>query len=94
MFSVSLSPALPMATAVSMRGQRVSEAKAAEVAGQMLLTQAGTPATTARALFEALTAGPDALGALTDLHQAQLAYDTTRLRGANAAAAALLRWSL
>jgi hypothetical protein len=78
---------------MSLRGQRLSEARAAEAAGQMILASAGTPATTARALFEALTAGPDTLAALADLHQAQRAYDPHRLRGASAAAAALLRWS-
>jgi hypothetical protein len=95
MSSVSSPAALPIATHVSLRGQRAAESRAAEAAGQL-----GTPVLDqARAEQQALDASPDALRAIGDQHASRQVYALTAsgelvLRGANAQAAALLRWTL
>jgi hypothetical protein len=95
MSPVSPSSGLPMATAAALRGQRVAEARAADAAARLVLSGTAPNHDLSRALVQAMEAAPDALRALTDLHQATLSYKANAavLRGANAAAAALLRWT-
>lgn len=95
MTPVAMSHGLPMATAAALRGQRVAEARAAEAAGQLVLSGTAPSQALARTLVQAQEAAPDTLRALTDLHQATRAYqaNAVTLRGANAAAAALLAWT-
>jgi ABC-type Fe3+ transport system substrate-binding protein len=84
---------MPVATAVALRGQRIAEARAADQAADMVLTGPAASLDIARSLIAAQEASPDMLDQITRLHQAG-AYDATRLRGASAAAAALVRWSV
>lgn len=96
MISVSLPPGLPVATAAALRGQRVAEARAADAAARIVLSGTAAPAELARATLQALQAAPDLLGGLVDLHNARRAYQANAavLRGADAASAALVRWTL
>ena len=95
MFPVSFPPGLPMATSAALRGQRMAEARAADAAARIVLSGTAPNHALSRTLVQAQEAAPDALRGLTDLHQATLAYkaNAATLRGANAAAASLLRWS-
>ncbi|WP_137180398.1 hypothetical protein [Roseomonas sp. AR75] len=94
----SVSPPLAIVTHVSMRGQRHAESRAADRAERMMLTAGASGLQIGRGLVEAVQASPDALRALTDLHQARQAYRAqaavVELRGADARSAALIRWSL
>jgi hypothetical protein len=97
MSSVSAPPPLAISTHVAMRGQRRAESLAADGAERMMLAAGAPLQQIGRGLVEAVQASPDALRAITDLHQARQAYRgqvETALRGADPRAAALLRWSL
>jgi hypothetical protein len=98
MASLSIPPPLAIATQISLRGQRRAETQAADSAERAMIAGTAPRQQTGRALIEAVQASPDALRAITDLHQARRAYranaeDGMALRGADARSAALLRWS-
>lgn len=80
----------------ALRGLRQAGARAAEAA--FAVTRAGTiqPGPLAASQMQALASGPDMAKGLADLIQARLAYraNAAVLRGADAAAAALLRRSV
>ncbi len=92
----SSAPPLSMATNAALRGMRQAEVRAAEAASTIVQSGVAAPVPLGRAEMQALEAGPDMLKGLTDLHQARLAYKANAevLRGADAMAAALLRWSV
>jgi hypothetical protein len=85
-----------MATNAALRGMRRAEAQAAEAAFSIVRSGTAAPVPLSQAQMQALEAGPDMLKGLTELHQAKLAYKANAevLRGADAMAAALLRWSV
>jgi hypothetical protein len=93
---ISPFPGLAMAQHASLRGMRSAEMRAADAAGRIVLQGTGPPTELARTLFQAHQASPDVLGGLMQLHQAREAYkaNATVLRGADAASAALVRWSV
>lgn len=94
--AVSPFPSLSMAQNAALRGMQRAETQAADAA--FAITRAGTaqPLQLGRAELQALEAGPDAIQGLAQMHQARLAYQANAqvLRGADAASAALLRWSV
>lgn len=93
--AVSPFPSLSMAQNAALRGMRRAEAEAADAAFAIVRSGTAQPLQHGRAEVRALEAGPDAVQGLAQLHQARLAYQANAqvLRGADAASAALLRWS-
>jgi hypothetical protein len=94
--AVSPFPSLSMAQNAALRGMQRAEAQAADAAFAIVRAGTATPLQLGRAEVRALEAGPDALQGLAQMHQARLAYQANAqvLRGADAASAALLRWSV